>query len=38
MIQDEPYLPGMPSFLPLRSAAVVIPVDVLANTIEGNLP
>ena len=38
MIQDEPYLPGIPSFLPFRSAAVLIPVDVLANTIDGNLP
>ena len=38
MIHDEPYLPGIPSFLPFRSAAVLIPDDVLANTIDGNLP
>ena len=25
MIHDEPYLPGMPIFLPLRSAAVLMP-------------
>ena len=36
--QDEPYLPGMPRVLPLRSAAVAIPVDVFENTMEGNLP
>ena len=38
MIQDEPYLPGMPIFLPFRSAAAVIPDDAFANTIDGNLP
>src|SRR4029079_11870331 len=36
--QDEPYLPGIPIFLPFRSAAVLIPDDSLANTIDGNLP
>ena len=38
MIQDEPYLPGMPIFLPFRSAAVLIPDVAFANTIDGNLP
>ena len=38
MIQDDPYLPGMPIFLPRRSAAVLIPDDAFANTIDGNVP
>ena len=36
MIHDEPYLPGMPIFLPLRSEAVLIPDDALPKTIDGN--
>ena len=35
MIQDEPYLPGIPIFLPARSAAVVMPDDAFAKTIDG---
>ena len=38
MIQDEPYLPGMPSFFPRRSAAFVIPDDFFAKTIDGYVP
>ena len=37
MIQLLPYLPGVPSFLPLRSATVLIPDDAFANTMFGNL-
>ena len=37
MTQLEPYLPGVPILRPLRSAAVVIPLDALANTTFGNL-
>ena len=37
MIQDEPYLPGIPSFFPTRPSASVIPLLAFANTIEGNL-
>ncbi len=38
MIHDEPYLPGVPIFLPLRSAAVLMPESALARTIDGNWP
>ncbi len=38
MIHDEPYLPGMPIFLPARSAAEPIPDEVFAKTIEGYVP
>jgi hypothetical protein len=36
MIHDEPYLPGIPSFLPTSLSASVIPLPALAKTIEGN--
>src|SRR5262249_1774086 len=35
---DEPYLPGIPIFLPLRSAAALMPDVSLAKTIDGNRP
>ncbi len=38
MIHDEPYLPGVPIFLPLRSAAVLMPESALARTTDGNWP
>ena len=38
MIQDEPYLPGMPIFLPFRSAALAMPDPALASTMDGNVP
>ncbi|MNC99569.1 hypothetical protein D3C83_179020 [compost metagenome] len=38
MTQDDPYRPGIPSFLPLRSAGFVIPESAFANTIDGNVP
>ena len=38
MIHELPYLPGMPIFFPLRSAAVAIPESALAMTTLGNLP
>ena len=38
MIQDDPYLPGIPMRLPLRSAALLIPDASFAKTIEGNRP
>ena len=37
-IHDVPYLPGMPIFLPFRSAAVLIPLAAFATTIAGNVP
>ena len=38
MIHELPYLPGMPIFLPLRSAAVAIPESAFAMTTLGNWP
>ena len=38
MIQDEPYLPGVPIFLPLRSAAVLMPESRLGEDDDGNWP
>ena len=39
MIQDEPYLPGMPIFLPFEVGGVVDPATTpCANTIDGNWP
>src|SRR5436190_21461 len=35
MIQDEAYFPGMPRFLPFGSAAVLMPDDAFAKTIDG---
>ena len=38
MIHEDPNRPGIPTFFPARSAAVLIPVDAFANTIDGNCP
>ena len=35
-IQLDPNLPGMPTFLPARSAAVAIPLLAFENTTFGN--
>ncbi len=37
-IQDVPYLPGMPIFLPFRSAAVLMPLAAFAITTAGKVP
>ena len=35
MIQPLPYRPGVPRVLPLRSAAVVMPLSALVTTTDG---
>ena len=38
MIHDDPKRPGIPTFRPLRSAAVAMPDDAFENTTDGNCP